>query len=548
MSDTTTASVSEPEVSNDVLLVVSDASSEVPTQIPAGFERVGVVTHWNQSPSFSDVAVLLSPGHEVKPGQFLGVWHGRRCRSVLSIAQVGNSFEVNPNEEPNLAAAREALGLSRSYGAEGVSTRIFRLAECATTEEFEIDDQDGMLGVVGEGRAPEALCRAGDPVVFLPPEIIAETIGGLRDPSKGIDLGVTYDPARAPVVLKPVLFQLHSLLCGNPGRGKSYLGGNIVEEAAAWDIPTLILDINGEMIDAVEALGGLVITLPDKKRFGVSLNMMTPLELVQIAPSVRPGTNYAELIEIAHDKLRNETQGRPITISQLIAKIQEVGKDTKNTGSSIGAAVARVGALLRDPLFGEQFDFVDELKKHRLVLLDCRYLSLSQTRLIAAMGARQLQRIGREMARRAEEGDKQAADWFSLYFVDEAHTVIPDDEKVVSTQVFYELARMGRHVRTGLILSSQSPQDLSSSVLKRLQTRFVFALEKDQLTRIQGVVADLDERIIRQLPKLPKGKCAVSGTSEVIRHGFMLDVRERRTPVGGSTPAVFAGRVKKSRE
>ncbi len=30
-----------------------------------------------------------------------------------------------------------------------------------------------------------------------------------------------------------------------------------------------------------------------------------------------------------------------------------------------------------------------------------------------------------------------------------------------------------------------------------------------------------------------------------IRHGFLMKVRERRTPVGGGTPAVFAARTKK---
>jgi len=182
--------------------------------------------------------------------------------------------------------------------------------------------------------------------------------------------------------------------------------------------------------------------------------------------------------------------------------------------------------------------------ERRLVVLDCRFLSLPQTRLIAAAGARELQRIGREMAQKAEAGDKEANKWFALYFVDEAHAVVPDDDYVVSTQVHYELARMGRHVRTGLVLSSQSPQDLNTSVLKRLQMRFVFALEKDQLRTIQGVLADLDEKIVHQLPKLPRGVCAVSGSGELVRHGFLLRVRERVTPVGGRTPNVFEGRKK----
>jgi DNA helicase HerA-like ATPase len=104
---------------------------------------------------------------------------------------------------------------------------------------------------------------------------------------------------------------------------------------------------------------------------------------------------------------------------------------------------------------------------------------------------------------------------------------------------------MGRHVRTGMVLTSQSPQDVNASVLKRLQLRFVFSLERDQLRSIQGVMADLDERITQQLPKLPRGVCAVSGSSELVRHGFLLKVRERVTPVGGRTPSVFAGRTKK---
>ena len=115
---------------------------------------------------------------------------------------------------------------------------------------------------------------------------------------------------------------------------------------------------------------------------------------------------------------------------------------------------------------------------------------------------------------------------------------------MVSTQVMYELARMGRHVRTGLVLSSQSPADLNQAWRQWLQSRPIFALEQDQLKRISGVMADLDEQLVRTLPKLPQGVCAVSGSSEIVKHGFLLSVRRRETPVGGRTPSVFQGRTK----
>src|SRR5205085_11136732 len=133
----------------------------------------------------------------------------------------------------------------------------------------------------------------------------------------------------------------------------------------------------------------------------------------------------AELIELAHDQLRNEARGKEITFEQLKDRISDLGKRLDTRPSSIGAAISRLSVLQRDPLIavGKSFDFIANLKKHGLVVLDCRYLSLRQTQLIAAAAARTLQRYGREMTRRANESeaDRDAADWLSVLFVDEAH-------------------------------------------------------------------------------------------------------------------------------
>lgn len=529
-------------------LMTGDFSAKIGPALPPEYVLVGHVVHYNASPSFESVAVLLEPDQDVKPGQLLAVWHGRRKSDVLTVLQVGNCVEINPNEEPQLAAARERLGLSAGYAGEGLSTRIYRLATCATIEEFEVKRSDSGDGPQLEGsRSPEALARAGDPVVLLTPALSQAAIGGLPDPDSGINLGRAYGAQNFDVTLVPQIFQMHIGVFGNPGKGKSYASGVMLEEARAWDLPVLALDVNGEFTDAANALGGLVITLPDAQKFGLSLALLTPGELISITPNTQPNTQYAELIGLAHDQLRGESRGREIAFSDLIARIESLGESLKLVKTSIAAAVSRLRELERDPLIskGVSFDFIKNLTQHRLVVLDCRYLTLRQTQLIAAAAARTLQRHGREMTQRANAGDAKAASWFSLLFVDEAHAVAPNSEDVVSTQVLYELARMGRHVRTGLLMSSQSPADLDRSILKRLQTRFVFALERDQLAAIGGINADLGDDLLRHLPKLPRGVCAVSGTSELIRHGFLLSVKERRTPVGGKTPSVFQNRHKK---
>jgi DNA helicase HerA-like ATPase len=530
-------------------LVTADFSAAETSEVPDAFKIIGRLVHWNGTPAFGNVGVLLDPQQEVRPGQFLAAWHGRRNRAVLTVLQVGDCFEINPNEDPELAAARERLGLRIGYAGEGVSTRIFRLASCETVEDLEIEvSPAGTFKVLGT-RSPESLTRAGDPVVLLPDELAQDAIGALRDPNSGLDLGSAQGIAEFNVTLKPEVLQMHCGLFGNPGKGKSYLGGVFLEEARKWQVPILVIDINGEFIDLAKSLSGLVISLPNKNQFGLSLSLLTPPELVSIAPNVQPNTQYAELIELAHDQLRNDRRGKEISFGDLKQRISDLGESLKTVKTSVGAAISRITALERDPLVSSEssFDFIQALLKHGMVVLDCRYLSLRQTQLIAAAAARTLQKMGREMTQKANTGDMEAAGWFSLLFIDEAHAVAPNDDQVVSTQVLYELARMGRHVRTGIVLSSQSPADLDRSILKRLQTRFVFALEKDQLSAIGGVASDLGQDLQAQLPKLPRGVCGVSGSSELIKHGFLLRVRQRTTPVGGRTPPVFSSRKKSSK-
>src|SRR5262245_12261146 len=100
------------------MLVNSDVDSET-EEPPPGLDRIGQLVHYKSTPSFNEVAVLLDPDAEVAPGQILGVWHGRRDRKTLTIVQVGSAMEVNPNEEPDLATARDRLGLDRNYAKEG---------------------------------------------------------------------------------------------------------------------------------------------------------------------------------------------------------------------------------------------------------------------------------------------------------------------------------------------------------------------------------------------------------------------------------------------
>ena len=74
------------DYTSQAVVLVSDAATDIGDPLPPVFERIGEVVHWNQSPSFAEIAAQLDPEREVKPGQFLGVWHGSRGSSPLNVA------------------------------------------------------------------------------------------------------------------------------------------------------------------------------------------------------------------------------------------------------------------------------------------------------------------------------------------------------------------------------------------------------------------------------------------------------------------------------
>lgn len=204
---------------------------------------------------------------------------------------------------------------------------------------------------------------------------------------------------------------------------------------------------------------------------------------------------------------------------------------------TLNPAIQRARSLDQIPYIGEAFDWGTRIKPGMIINIDCRGLLVSDLRLIVASIARDLQRIARKKT-----------NLFVAFSIDEFHLVAPNDDKSVTTQVLREIARIGRHYKIGLILTTQSPQDVDRSILKRLLTRFLHSIEPDQLDALRGVFSDASDTLVRSLPKLPQGTCIVTGAFETIRHATVVDVRERKTIHGGKTPDIWSDFVQRGWE
>jgi len=515
-------------------------SKAPPTEVAA---PVGTVVSDDSSPSFFTLAFRLNADAFTSPGRFVAVYvdhllgRTRDDRDVLVLARVDDVHEVNPHEDALSSTLNDVIPFGTEYAPEGRSTVIYRLAAAEPLEEAVLDD----AGQVVEVRSVETLPPAGAPVFQAGGELTVRVLGLEQDPDAGLHVGSVHGDPAVPVVLGRGVIQRHMFIAGGIGTGKSYTRGVLAEELQAWGVPQVNIDVNGELVEAAEELGGRNL-VPGQDGFTLPLSALSSADVLEAVPSINPGTNMETLLRFAHESLLKEVlQGRRdyFTVDDLVAHVDECawtlemttgsGENRKLDRRTVEPTKLRTQRLNRLPFLGRPFDWVANLTPGAIVNIDCRGLLLSELRLITASVARDLQSLARN--RRIP---------FVALSVDEFHLVAPNNDQVVTTQVLREIARIGRHHKLGLILTTQSPADVDRSILKRLLTRFLHAIEPDQLDALRGVFADASADLVRSLPKLPQGVCIVTGAFETVRHATVVRVRRRRTTHGGKTPDIWS--------
>lgn len=511
-------------------LAVPSNPDDEPVQaevVSAGPLHLGFVVSDDRSPSFEELRFRLVPGAAVTPGQFVAVVAESATGASLVVARVLDVHEVNPHEDAASSTIRQVLPFGGEYAREGQSTVIYRVARSEPVEEVPIDRG----GRCGRPHEVTTLPLAGSEVLPAGPDVVSAALGFDPDPESGLCIGHLHSDRGIPIVLTPTAIQRHMLVVGGIGSGKSHTRGVLGEELHAFGVPQVNLDVNGEMVEAAVEMGGVNVTPGDG--FTLPLNALTREDLLEAVAGVQRGTNIETLIGYSFDALSREVQQGTrgtFDVDDLVARIEhEAPHLNMQAANTLRPAQQRTRQLERLDYIGPAFDWVSVLQPGAFVNIDCRGRLLSDLRILSASVARDLQRLARR---------RQIP--FTVLSIDEFHLVAPNDDRNISTQVIREIARIGRHYRLGLILTTQSPADVDRAVLKRLLTRFIHTIEPDQLDSLRGVFADAAPEMVRSLPKLPQGTCVLTGVSETVRHATVVDIRQRVTTHGGATPDVFA--------
>lgn len=500
----------------------------VGTEADANEVVVGRVVSQGGGPNMESVTFRISPSRFTAVGRLLGVRSRRPSgEPILTLIRVEQMYEVNPHEDAESATVADVIPFETRYAPEGRSTVIYRAATAELLEEIVLNADGGLERI----ESPETLPLSGSPVVEVPAGFISQALNFAPNPDTGLDVGGVHGLPGVKALLRRDIIQTHLFLAGGIGRGKSYARGVLAEELASLGVPQINIDPMGEMVEATEDLGGKNV-IPGAG-FKLPLSALEAEDVLDAIPGINRSTNIATLIAYAHTALLHSRvieKGENFGVKELVDMIRNVAPDLEmQKAGTLAPAVQRASSLDRIDFIGQAFPWEAELQPGALINIDCRGRLVPELRLIVAAVARDIQRLAR--ARKIP---------FVVFSIDEAHLIAPNQDDVVTTQVMREIARIGRHYRIGLILTTQSPADMDRAVLKRLLTRFIFAIEPDQLESLRGVFADAPEGIIRQLPKLPIGTCVVTGVSETVKHATLVDIRERATRVGGRTPDIFS--------
>jgi len=485
-------------------------------------EIIGTVVSDERTPSFSTVLVHLLPGKATRPGELLMVEAQEEL--LYSVGRVREGREVNPYEAADLSHMRGLLGLESPSKREDLP-RKFRVVSLDLLEELVREGKNPW-----NLREPQTIVPAGSRVFRATEEIAASVVGFRSSGDGGIDIGTVVGSQNLRVVLDAnKVLPRHTLIVGTTGTGKSWLRGVLAEEINTLGIPQVNIDLHGEATEATKELGGQ--NLIPGQTLTVRLSSLAEPEVIGLTPYLHE--LHEQIIRRAFLELKKKAGPEGFGVDELVREADRVGPLLGAKPPTMNIIEARLEALRYIRVIGRGVRWTDLLKPGAFINVDCRGINHSELQAIA--GA-----IGRELLGLRMRGVIPPL----VLSIDEAHMFIPYGEESPSSQVLREVIRWGRHYGICLILITPSPTDIDRKTIRITNTRFIFAIEPDQLDALRGVFADTPTEIIDRLPKLEQGTCLLTGSRETVRHALLVKVKARKTTHGGATPNIV-GEVRK---
>lgn len=299
----------------------------------------------------------------------------------------------------------------------------------------------------------------------------------------------------------------HGLIAGATGSGKTKTLQILAEQLSANGIPSLLMDIKGDLSGIAAASGGHPKIDERHEKIGISFEAGTsPVEFLTLSEEkgARLRATVTEFGPVLFSKLLdlNETQSGIIAVvfkycddqklplidlKDLRKTLQFLSKEGKKeveeeygriSGASIGAIMRRIVELEQqgaDVFFGERsFDVEDLIRMDengKGVVSIVRLTDIQdKPKLFSTF---MLQMLAEIYATLPEEGDSGQPKL--VLFIDEAHLIFSQASKVLLEQI-EAIVKLIRSKGVGIFFVTQNPADIPDAVLGQLGLKIQHSL------------------------------------------------------------------------
>ncbi len=474
--------------------------------------EIGKVISTPTGPSPTFFAFAISKGKKVSKDQFACV----KTEEGTMVALVENIIKTN-----------------RYYANPEMVVETDNLEQLFRVDEWEFLMGEAVpLGIISNGRVmrPTVPPSPGDIVEEVSEELLSRFLGFEKN---GLNIGkVLHHDVDVRLGLGKT-FQKHLAILAMSGAGKSYLTSVLIEELLKRKkedgrVAVVVFDVHGEYSCMAEkppkgykdfsdrAVAVVDIRIPVPELSAREISAFTTLTSVQVA----------EL-----DKVIRELRGRAYDFKELAEEVKARGMPPKTKAALVrwlmglhatGLFAASEDLVTKRP--GEQEEhnrLIDLIVPGKAVIFDLSGRIRKRDRdFIVLWLSKELFRL-----RWSEQIPPL------VMFVEEAHNFIPEgvsQEEAPTKAVFKTIAREGRKFLCSLVVISQRPIRLSTTVLSQCNTHIIMRITNPyDLKHIGQSSEGITGRTEKSLTTLQVGEALIVG--EAVRHPVFLRVRERES-------------------
>ena len=354
-------------------------------------------------------------------------------------------------------------------------------------------------------------------------------------------------------------------VCGARGSGKSYTLGVIIEGLAEKNanVGCVVIDPVGVFWSLKQAnkQEGELSALRDwnlkPKNFG-NVKVLVPQGARKVAPKKTfDGTFSLNASELTIDDWcltfgLDRFEPASLLLERAIRKcgteysvdelVRVIGEDEELTSKAKGfSSVTRRGLISRLEastgwgIFGHGREKVTEIeditRAGRVCILDTSFLSEEVSSLVVGIITRKILNARKAAARAEALGYKANNIPPTWLCIDEAHTLIPANRKTAASDAIIEYVKQGRRPGCSIVLATQQPAAVNSSVLSQLDLLLIHKLVfHDDIKAVFKRMPSSVEKEMKEVEfvrTLPLGEALLGDREEENPLAFTVRVRPR---------------------